>query len=65
MDMSEQVKRCTGCGHNFYRDAPMSDGRCKYCHKDDRIVSDGDVPRRVNSDDDLSGDEIGWDDAAI
>lgn len=29
------TSRCPGCGHNFYRDSPLWDGRCKYCHDDD------------------------------
>ena len=27
--------RCPGCGHNFYNDHPLPDGRCHYCHEDD------------------------------
>ena len=30
------ILRCSGCGHNFYNDSPMSDGRCGYCHEDDK-----------------------------
>lgn len=27
--------RCDGCGHNFYNDKPMADGRCKWCNEED------------------------------
>ena len=30
--------RCGGCGHNFYNDSPMSDGRCSWCHEDDKVI---------------------------
>ena len=25
------AERCPGCGHNFYDDAPVRDGMCKWC----------------------------------
>lgn len=32
--MSNATNSCHGCGHIFYNDFPMSDGRCRYCHED-------------------------------
>lgn len=26
--------QCPGCGHIFYHDLPLGDGRCKYCHEE-------------------------------
>lgn len=34
MPQDTSVRSCHGCGHRFYNDTPLSDGRCKYCHED-------------------------------
>ena len=31
---SNSVPSCPGCGHRFYNDTPLADGRCIYCHND-------------------------------
>ena len=34
--MQMTTAKCPTCGHNFYSSQPLSDGRCEYCHADDK-----------------------------
>lgn len=45
-DMNNPTPYCHGCGHRFYNDSPLSDGRCHYCHEEDAemIKEIGQIP---------------------
>jgi len=51
--------RCHGCGHNYYSDAPVRDGLCRWC------VAEDDMPKQLLREPEcghlsITGNRDGW-----